>query len=664
MPHKTERSSARSSSQLTASKPKPKPKPATSGANASTVSAVSSVMSSLFVRLARSGRTSSAVGACFVGGALAAGLGVGALTVLVMAAWMSSPYPDSGPSDALNVAAALWLLAHGTELVRTGTLSGVPAPMGVTPLLLVALPVALVHRAARDAVDAAAETVTEMARAGRTALWGVVGGYLAVGGVILLYAGGGALRAEPLSAVVQLPVVAVLAAAAGVWTAYGRPRGPLPSSLRSVGGTAVVRWVARLPVVRQMCVRRRVDAAVRAAGAGVLVLLGGGGLLVGVSLAWHMAAARESFLRLTDVGSGLFAVLLLAVLLVPNAAVWGAAYALGPGFVLGAGRVVGPLEAPPEQLALPPFPLLAAVPRDGVGASPLVWAVVAVGLAAGVTVARFVARAAVAGSDRGRGSAPVPAPATGSREREVGPWAWGETAWAAGLAAVLCGVAFALLAAFSGGPLGVRGLAEFGPVWWQCGTAAAVWAGVVGVPGAVGLRAWWLRGREVPAAGPEVVAVPDVEWRGSGGVVARVRGWWGRKRGGEVGLGTGSGVGQDVLYDFGEVMEAGAEADAEAGPEADAEAGPEADAEARRSREERRPREERWAELKALSEEAASRSTSSEEAAPRSASSVEAAPRSDPSEELGSSGSADSSGVVAGESGSGSGSDSDLGAGS
>ncbi|WP_443045843.1 cell division protein PerM [Streptomyces sp. KY70] len=50
-----------------------------------------------------------------------------------------------------------------------------------------------------------------------------------------------------------------------------------------------------------------------------------------------MAAAQESFLALAGDWSGRVAVLLLAVSLVPNAALWGAAYGLGPGFALGTG---------------------------------------------------------------------------------------------------------------------------------------------------------------------------------------------------------------------------------------------------------------------------------------------------------------------------------------
>lgn len=86
-------------------------------------------------------------------GAVAAGLGLGSLVVLVAALWISSPAPDSGPGEAFHAAAGLWLLAHGAELVRTETLTGAPAPMGVVPLLLSVLPVWLVHRAARDVLE-------------------------------------------------------------------------------------------------------------------------------------------------------------------------------------------------------------------------------------------------------------------------------------------------------------------------------------------------------------------------------------------------------------------------------------------------------------------------------------------------------------------------------
>ncbi|NUP76827.1 MAG: hypothetical protein HOV96_04650, partial [Nonomuraea sp.] len=164
---------------------------------------------------------SPGLAAGLVGGVLAAGLGLGSFAVLVVVMWISSPYPDSGPGGSLHVAAALWLLAHGTELIRTETLSGVPAPVGVTPLMLLALPVWLVHRAARDAVEGGEED-GPLGSGG--AVWtGVVLGYLGVGLAAAVYASGGELRPSWEWTVVSVPVLVMGAAASGVWAAYGRP---------------------------------------------------------------------------------------------------------------------------------------------------------------------------------------------------------------------------------------------------------------------------------------------------------------------------------------------------------------------------------------------------------------------------------------------------------
>ncbi|MFD4524484.1 DUF6350 family protein [Streptomyces sp. NPDC058470] len=415
--------------------------------------------------------------ASLLGGALAAGLGLGSFAVLVIALWISSPYPDSGPGGALHVAAALWLLAHGVELVRTDTLSGTPMPVGVTPLLLVVLPVWLLHRAGRDAADEESEAVP------RTAWAGVVAGYLSVGGAAALYASGGELRPSWVWTAVCLPLLAAGAAGAGVWTAYGHPREPVPG------------WVRRVLDGLPTGVRRHVDAhafapdgrrflggVARAAGAGVAVLVGGGALLVAVSLVWHGGAARGSFLQLTEVWSGRFAVLLLCVALVPNAAVWGASYGLGPGVVLGAGQVAGPLSSAAPGPLLPAFPLLAAVPGAG---APSGWVSLASGVvpvAAGVTVAWFVVASAVPGS--GGGSAVV--------------WSRGRVVCGVVVAGGLCGGVFALLAGMAGGALGVAGLAHFGPVWWQVGGAVVVWVVGVGVPVVVGVRGWRVRVKRVP----------------------------------------------------------------------------------------------------------------------------------------------------------------------
>ncbi|MFE1886486.1 DUF6350 family protein [Streptomyces diastatochromogenes] len=435
---------------------------------------------------------SPGLAASLLGGAVAAGLGLGSLAVLVLGLWISSPYPDSGPGGALRIAAALWLLAHGVELVRTDTLSGAPLPVGVTPLLLLALPVWLLYRAARDATDASAEPDAPPPVPAHTAWTGVVLGYLGVGAAAALYCSGGELRPEWGWVTACLPLVAASAAGAGVWSAHGRPREPVLGLLLTLPG----------PVRRLLFgsdARARVGTAVRAAGAGTAVLFGGGSLLLGVSLVLHGAAARASFLQLTEGWTGRFAVLLLGIALIPNAAVWSASYALGPGFALGTGHLVHPLASDPAPL-LPPFPLLAAVPDAGAGTT-LNWTAGLVPVAAGVTLACFVARGAAGHV------AQEAQEAQEAQQEPRTPWSAGRTVGVLVLAALLCAAILALLAALSGGPLGVAALARFGPLWWQSGGAAALWLTVVGMPVTLTARAWRLRGRRargtVPAQGTE-----------------------------------------------------------------------------------------------------------------------------------------------------------------
>ncbi|MFC9247320.1 DUF6350 family protein [Streptomyces sp. NPDC057136] len=405
----------------------------------------------------------AALASSFFRGVIAAGLGLGSLAVLVMVLWISSPYPDSGPGGALHVAAGLWLLAHGAELVRTDTLSGIPAPVATVPLLLVVGPVWLTHRAARDALELGEGRSAPSAGG---AFCAVTAGYLLVAAGVAAYARGGSMPADRFSLGFPLAVVVAVSAAAGVWTASGRPLGPLPSwaPLRLQEGVA------------RTLFRTRAEAAFRSAAAGVTVLLGGGVLLVAVALVWHVQAAQSSFLALSDDWSGRLAVLLLALALVPNAAMWGAAYGLGPGFALGAASTVTPY-AVEGRPALVEFPLLAAVPVPGPG-TVADWAALAVPLAAGLAVGWFTAGRA--------------APVRAARD-EV--WSGRETVLVAVLAAVGCGAGTALLTAASGGPLGTGALAEFGPVWWLVGPAALVWTALLGVPVALLLRSWRLRER-------------------------------------------------------------------------------------------------------------------------------------------------------------------------
>ncbi|MEU2512722.1 cell division protein PerM [Streptomyces syringium] len=477
------------------------------------------------------------MGTAFFDGMIAAGLGLGAFAVGVLALWISSPYPDGGPGAALRIAADLWLLAHGADLVRTETLSGAPAPLGLTPLLLTALPCWLLYRTARHALDipcddeeACAATVpgmpdvTELANGShtpdvpdgseasdtpgvpggpdasdqvaapdpsagsdlsagltpRTAILAMAGGYLLVGACAVLFASSGTVRVAPWSALLHLPVFAVVTVAVGVWTAAGCPGWPRSGRVRRVVNVLPAR-------LRRWFTRRRMVAAVRAGTAATAVLFGGAALLLAGSLAWHAAEAQEALVHLTEDWSGRVAVLLLCAALLPNAVVWAAAYGLGPGFTVGAGSVVAPLGAVAYP-ALPSFPLLVAVPSPG-EAGPLTLVVAALlSVATGAAVARFT----------------VPRPPA-----VVGVW---EVTVIAALAAVVCAAVTTALAFAASGALGSATLAAFGPSWWLSGGAALAWTFSIGVPGALVLR-WLRRGAVVerlrPVRPPAAAARPE-----------------------------------------------------------------------------------------------------------------------------------------------------------
>ncbi|MGJ7420386.1 DUF6350 family protein [Streptomyces cinereoruber] len=424
--------------------------------------------------LVQGGRSAALAAACVRGG-VAAGLGLGALAVLVIAAWVSSPFPDGGPGDVLHAAAGLWLLAHGVELIRTDTLSGLPAPLGVVPLLLTALPVWLVHRAARDTLDPGAGVRDRPRPSPSGAVASVAGGYLLVTAAVVLYSESGPLPAELVTAGLWPPAVVAGAAGAGVWTALGRPfPGP--------------RWAV----------------LARAAGLGLGTLLTGGAVAAAASTAWHAGRAQTVFLGLAGEWSGRAVVLLLVLALLPNAAVWGAAYGLGPGFALGTGALATPLGLAGDP-AVPPFPLLAAVPAEGRGTW-LHWAVAAVPLVAAVLLGHRVGRSART-------------------------WTARDTALTVLGAAGACGAAVAVLAAAAGGPLGSGRLAAFGPVGWQTGAAAVLWGACAGLPAALGVRAWGRRSPRskrvpAPAPAPDLTKTKVKVEAASGEQEPARKGWW------------------------------------------------------------------------------------------------------------------------------------------
>lgn len=352
-----------------------------------------------------------------VAAAWALGAGLVAFAVPVLLAWATDSRSGSGAPAASRTAGQLWLLAHGASLTIPG---GV---VGLTPLGLTALPLALLHRAGRH--GARTVGVTGLKQAGQL-----------VGAIAFPYA----VTAACLSAVVATRAVSPA------------PPGALLGALvvALIGaGSGVLREARLLSSVTRLPDRaRRLGVGATAATA---ALLAGGGALAGLSLVVH-AGRTTSLASASGPGFvGGLALLLLGILLVPNATVWGASWVAGPGFAVGVGTTVGPLGT--TLGPVPAFPLLAALPG---GDTPLWVALVgfavpvAAGVLAGVVVVRRVA-----------GSSPLVAAREGLL---VGPCA---------------GLVFAALAFLSGGPLGGGRLTQVGPSPWKTGLAVALEVGVV-----------------------------------------------------------------------------------------------------------------------------------------------------------------------------------------
>lgn len=353
--------------------------------------------------------------------ALGAGFVCVGLPVLLV--WAADSRSSSDAVAALRAAGQVWLVAHGVPLgLGAGRLS-------LTPLGLVLLPLGLLLRAGGSA--ARQHPVATLREAGLLTA-AVAGPYALVAALVAVLSASAAVRPSVLGAVVGASVVALLGAGAGVLRASG-----LDSDL-----------AGRVPLLL-----RRLLAP---AGAAVLVVLGAGALLAGVRLALEAGRAAELARASAPGAVGGVALLLLGVALVPNAAVWGAAWWVGPGFAVGAGTSVGPFAH--ELGAVPALPLLAALPSSGLprgaGAAALL-----VPLVAGLVAGRLLARTAAPGTR------PV---------RE----------------AVLCGpvagVLLALAALVSAGSAGAHRLTDLGAAWWQVGPALAAEVAV----GAV-VSCWW-----------------------------------------------------------------------------------------------------------------------------------------------------------------------------
>lgn len=357
--------------------------------------------------------------------AWAAVIGLGLAVLPLLLVWMTTA--DSGLTwdQAIRLGGLLWLVANGAAVTIAGiTVSLVPWGLVLVALLLLGYAGAW---AARRADPATARAWAELVLPG-AALYAAVAGVVAV------------VTATPTSSV-------ALAAAVG-WSFVVAVAGLSVGSMRAAG------------ILRSAHVPESVTVVIRAGLAGAFALLGVGAVAATVFLVVHFDDAITMSQSLATGVAGGLGLLALGVAYVPVMAVWGMAYVMGAGILVGPGITISPFLATTAPTALPPFPLLAALPQ---GTTALGWLLPMSGVLAGVLSGVVIAMQARAQTRLSR------------------------LAMAA-CAAVVAGLTLGLFGLLASGGLGDLRLAALGPVPMTVGVLGAVLIALGAIPSAVAGR--------------------------------------------------------------------------------------------------------------------------------------------------------------------------------
>lgn len=400
-------------------------------------------------------RPASVAGVLAAGWAAIAGMLV--CSALAVIGWFATDGGTAG--QAVQVGVGGWLLAHlvPIELGDDGAFS--LAPLGLTVVAALVL-----MRAGRWAADTSVLRRIRDVAAGAGALALSYGAFAAAAAALTR---SGETGPQPVRAFFTAGFVALCCGGAGM----ARSR-RLSRRVRKV--------VRRLPA--------EVHSALAGGLTGVGALLAGGAGLVLIGLLAHGGRALDLLgaLRAGPIGGVL--VVLACVAYLPNAAIYAAAYTLGPGFALGTGTVVAPTGV--VLGALPTFPLLAAVPT---AEPPPSWLIsvfllpLAAGAYGGVVGARRSARFA-ATANSGDGTPPVP-------RLEV-------VALRGALAGVVAGICCCLGIVLADGAAGPGRMAQFGPDPLVCGLVAVLTFVIAGVVAATvdHVRVHWRNQPSEPTA--------------------------------------------------------------------------------------------------------------------------------------------------------------------
>lgn len=375
--------------------------------------------------------------AAAVAGLVAAGVGWVLVVGLTALGWLGAPSGAASGTfgEVVLAGTRLWLLTGGVE-VGTGGLRIAVIPWGAVGLSAYVL--------ARGLSLAVRRTQAPAGRAGLR--WLGPAGIAAA--VYLLPLGLSAAAFDAVTVAPRTLGVLLVVLAAAVW---GAARGLDHDPLARLPG-----WARPLP---------------RAVLGTQLALLATGAAVLATGAIVH----RDRLSALTaalDAGvAGNLALLGAQLAYLPNAVVWAASYALGAGFGLGPGTVVSPANT--ELGLLPGVPLLGALPAEGPGGRlSLFWLLG--GVLAGAVAAWCVGRAR-----------------PGAR--------FDQTCLTGGLAGVLGGASFVVLAWASGGDLGDGRLVGLGP---RLPELAVMAVSTLGLSGMVAGLCLGLARRE-PPPGPE-----------------------------------------------------------------------------------------------------------------------------------------------------------------
>ncbi|MFC4565843.1 DUF6350 family protein [Nocardiopsis mangrovi] len=379
-----------------------------------------------------------------IAAAWAAGVGLVVITTLTVVGWVAAPHGTFG-EDFLGVfrtAVQGWLVGHNVGF-------GIPGGrVTMLPLGLVVLPGLLLYRAGRWLARSC--ELPRLRHVFRAAL-AIAGPYAAICGTLALIGQTEVIRPSMPQALVAGFVLAFLAGGLGALLQLLKDKG-----------------IPRRRLLSLMPERPRSLLVGTASATGLLLLAGAVLFCASLIAGFEEAAATTRELEPGVVGGALL--LAMQLIYVPNAVVFGVAYAVGPGFAVGAGTMVAPTGVAVGPLPL--FPMLAALPENGPAPALSIIALAAPFLAGGVAGVLTQRSAPTVVSE----AAPL----------------WGF------VCGVTTGLVCAALSILAGGPLGAERLATVGPSPWQVGLITALEVGV-----AAAITAWLAHWRYFRAAGAE-----------------------------------------------------------------------------------------------------------------------------------------------------------------